>query len=50
MQNVITNKTFLNLVVPDSMSTHWKSLNVSRNMMIKNADFLRTNFMIAVGF
>ena len=32
------------------MLADWKSLNSNKNFMIKSADFLRTNFIIAVGF
>ena len=38
------------MVVPNPMSIHLKNLNSNKNLIIKNADFLRTNFVIAIEF
>ena len=38
------------MVVPNPMSIHLKNLNLNKNLIVKNADFLRTNFVIAIEF
>ena len=37
-------------VVPNPKSIHLKNLNSNKNLIIKNANFLRTNFVIAIDF
>ena len=43
-------RLFYIIVVPESITKHCKSLNLNKNIIIKNADFLRTNFVIAIDF
>ena len=38
------------MVFPNPMSIHLKTLNSNKKLIIKNADFLRTNFVIAIEF
>ena len=49
-KKISVKKLFQFILVPNSMSKHLKNFNFHRNLVIKNADFLRTNFMIAIGF
>ena len=38
------------MLFPNPMSIHLKTLNSNKKLIIKNADFLRTNFVIAIEF